>query len=183
MACQSIVALPKACGSTAKVAGIEKVWMISYSDVAQISGTISEIYTLSNSGVVNALGVTAGSSDKFVEIGINRSSVGLDEKLTKNIELGNSFFTQTFKLTLTDLTTANRQFVESVLNQPVVVLVKSRTRNYFIAGLNGQLELTDLEGGTGTKEEDLIGYNLTFTGIESMLVPLVDSTLIPNIIA
>ena len=180
MACKSIVALIKACGSVAKMAGLEKVWMISYNDVPYISGT--DVYTLSASGIVNALGVTSSSAVKFVEIGINRGGAGLDEKMSKNIQLGNSFFTQTFKLTLTDLTTENRQFVESVLNQPVIVLVKSRTKNYFIAGLSGMLELAELDGGTGTKEDDLIGYNLTFNGLESMLVPLVDPTLIPDII-
>ncbi|SFW91351.1 hypothetical protein SAMN05661012_06768, partial [Chitinophaga sancti] len=48
---------------------------------------------------------------------------------------------------------------------------------------NGQMELSALEGGTGTAEADLIGHTLTFTGTDTKLIQQVDSSLIPTITA
>ena len=173
MACVSITALPRACGSEGIVAGLEKMYMISYSDYAS--------HTLATNGIVSAM--TLDADKTFVEIGLLRSSSGLNETLTKNLENGQSFLTQTMTLVLADLTVENKNWIESIMNQPVAVLIKTRTGKYFAAGLSGQFELSGLEGGTGLKEGDLMGYTLTFSGIDTKLIPQVDSTIVADLIA
>lgn len=175
MACTSLVALPRACGSEGVVGGLEKLYMISHID---LSGTTT--YTTSSGGVVNNISLDAGK--KYVEIGLLKSTAGVKETMTKNAQNGTLYFTQSLTLVLGNLTLENKAFVESVMNQPVSVLIKSRTGNYYVAGLNGQFELESLEGGTGTAEGDLVGYTLTFSGVDTKLVPQVDASIVSTLI-
>lgn len=181
MACSSLIALPRACG-TGVVAGLEKLYMIAYNDLATADGATNEnTYTTSTGGIVNDIGLDSGK--KFVEIGLLKSTAGLAEALTKDTTKGTSFLTQTFTLVLGDLTVENKAWIESVMNQPVAILIKSRTGKFFVTGLNGQFELSALAGGTGTADADLIGYTLTFSGIDTKLIPQVDGTIIADLIA
>ena len=179
MSCTSITALPRACGQGV-VAGLEKVYMITFQDLAPATGTLNT-YTLSTGGIINEIGLDSGK--KFVEIGLLKSTAGLNEALTKDNSKGTSFLTQTFKLVLGDMTNENKTWVESVMNQPVAVLIKTRTGKYFASGLNGLFELSALEGGTGTAEADMIGYTLTFTGVDTKLTSQVDSTIVSGLIS
>lgn len=178
MACTSLTALPRACGTEGIVAGLEKAYMISFSELTP--GSDGNVYTTAVNGMLSAITVATGKM--FVEIGLLKSTAGLNEALTKNAQNGTAFFTQTFTLVLSDITVDNKTFVESVLNQPVGLLIRTRTGNYFAAGLNGQLELATLTGGTGIAEGDLTGYTLTFTGIDTKLIPQVDPTIIAGLL-
>ncbi|MBS1632685.1 MAG: hypothetical protein JST10_08945, partial [Bacteroidetes bacterium] len=119
----------------------------------------------------------------YVEIGLLKNTSGLNEKLTKDPTKGTSFMTQTFTLVLSDLTIENQTFVKSVKDQPVSVIYKSRTGKFFVVGLNGQFEITNIEGGTGTAEADLIGYTLTFEGNSPSVAMLIDDSLVASLIA
>ena len=178
MACSSLVALLRQCGSEGIIGGLEKLYMISYSDLAVVSGT--SIYTTATNGVVNDIGLASGKT--FVEIGLLKSSSGLKESLVKENTKGISFFTQEFTLVLGDLTIENRNWVQAVLNQPVAAILKSRTGKYFAVGLNGQFEISGVESGTGQSESDAFGYNMTFQGLSTSLIPQVDSSLVPDLI-
>lgn len=178
MACSSIVALPRVCGAEGVVAGLEELYMIAHTDLATVSGTTN--HTTASNGVVNDIGLD--SAKKYVQIGLLKSTAGLNEALTKNAQTGTAFLTQTFTLVLSNLSTENKQFIESVMNQPVSILIKSRTGKWFVAGLNGQFELSALEGGTGIAEGDLIGYTLTFTGLSTKMIPQVDESIITTLI-
>lgn len=181
MACPSLIALPRACGTAGIMAGLEKVYMIAFNDLAVPQGqTTDEVYTESVNGMISAIGLD--SSKSFAEVGLLKSTAGLNEKLTKDSKTGTAFLTQTFTLVLPDLTADNRIFVNSVMNQPVAVLIKTRTGRFYVAGLNGQLELADMDGGTGTAEGDLNGYNLTFNGIDTKLISQVDPTIVADLI-
>lgn len=180
MACTSIVALPRACGTAGVIAGLEKLYITSFADLAPASGTAGTPVYTQTSEVISDIGFLTGKC--FVEVGMLKSTSGLKETLTKDTKNGVAFLTQTFTLTLSDLTPENRTFIESVLTQPVAILIKTRTGKYFAAGLNGQFELSALDGGTGTAESDLIGHTLTFTGLDTQLIPNVDQSLIPTII-
>lgn len=179
MACTSIVAVPKACGSKVQ-GGINKLYIIGFEDLAPVAGSpTGEVYAVT-SGLVSNIGLDA--SKKFVEIGLLKETAGLSEKWTIDPSKGSAFSTQTATLAVSDLTSENRTFITSLMNRPVAILFKARTGKYYVAGLNGEFELSDLEGGTGTAAGDLNGYNLTFSGIASDLITQVDPTLIATLI-
>lgn len=174
MACNSLTALPRVCADGV-LAGLEKVYVVAFKD---FTGTT--IYSAATNGTVNAVYLTSGK--KFVEVGLLKSTAGLSEKLTKDYTKGTSFYTQSFTLVLGDLNTENRTFIQDVTNQPVAVIYKTRTGKYFVIGLNGQFELKEVAGGTGTAEADLIGHTLTFEGISATIAPLLDTTILSSLI-
>ena len=176
MACSSITSLPRAC-STGIMAGLAEVYMIAYNDLQSITPGTSAVYSTASNGVVNNVGLVTNKN--FVLIGTLKSTAGLKETLNKDVQKGIYFFNQNLSIFLSDLTLENIAFIQSVLYQPVSVLLKSRTKKYFIIGLNGLFELTAIDGGTGTAEGDTIGYNLIFQGISRKLAALVDDSIIP----
>ncbi|RZK04520.1 MAG: hypothetical protein EOO46_16495 [Flavobacterium sp.] len=156
--------------------------MVAFSDMGpHADSTTGDVYTTATGGTVNAIQMDSGK--KFVEIGLLKNTSGLNEALTKDSTKGISFFTQTFTLVLGDVTIENKAFVESVMNQPVAVIIKTRTGKYFAAGLNGLFELASAEGGTGVAETDLIGYTLTFSGLSTGTMKLVDPSIVAGLIA
>jgi len=180
MACNSLTALPRVCAEGV-LAGVEKVYIIAFNDLAPISSGTTEVYSGNTSGIIVQIGLDAGK--KFVEVGLLKSTSGLNEAMTKDNTKGTSFFTQTFTIVLSDLTTENSEFIKNVSNQPVAIIYKSRTGKYFAAGLNGQFEISGVEGGTGVAEADLIGHTLTFNGISKTVAPIVLDTIVPGLIA
>jgi len=175
MSCSSLTALPRECNEGV-IAGLERVYMIAFKDLQKITGS-EEVFSADTTGTV----VQINTSNGFVEIGLLKSTSGLEEKLTKDPAKGTCYFTQTFKLVLGDLTSANQNFIASVVNQPVAVIYKTRTGLFFVVGLNGQFEVTSVTGGTGVAESDMIGYQVDFAGISKTTAPLVSSALVTTL--
>lgn len=180
MACNSLSSLPRSC-SEGVLAGLEKVYIIAFKDLVPVSTGSTEVYSTSGSGVVNEIGLASGKT--FVEIGLLKSTSGLNETLTKDNTKGTSFFTQVYTLVLGDLNTDNQAFIKNVQNQPVSMIYKTRTGKYFVIGLNGQFEVSGIEGGTGVAEADLIGHTLTFSGISTSVASLIDESIVTDLIA
>lgn len=177
MACLSIAALVKECGAEGSVGGSDKVYMVAHNDLAVVSGT--SVYSMVNDEVTE-IGLDSGKT--FVEIALLKSTSGLNIEFTKNDQTASNYFTHTFTLVLGGMTKANYQFVESVRFQPVVVLLKTRTNKWFVVGLNGQLELSALTGGSGVAEGDLNGYTLTFSGIDGKQPLHVNDLIVADLI-
>ncbi|WP_322518635.1 hypothetical protein U0033_26610 [Chitinophaga sancti] len=177
MACESIIALAKSCGEN-KISGVQNLYIIRYADLVETNGST---YTVSTAGLISDINIV--TAKQFVPVGLLKNTAVLNETLNKNLQTGTSYMTQTFTLVLSDLTTENKTFIESVMNQEVAIVIRTKTGKYYAAGLNGQMELSALEGGTGTAEADLIGHTLTFTGTDTKLIQQVDSSLISTITA
>lgn len=180
MACISLTALPISCFAGID-AGIQKVYAIAFKDLKAINTGTTEVYSAATNGVVNTVGLVSGKT--FVEIGLAKDASGVTEKLTKDIAKGVSFYTQSFTLRLNDLTIENATFIQAVTNQPVAVIYKTRQGKYFIIGLNGLLEVTQSEGGTGTASADGSGFTLTFEGSSPTVAPFIDPTIIASLVA
>lgn len=185
MSCISIEGLSLECGAEGNVGGIERVYMLAAKDLAPTTGTPGDPdYTFATTDVVNAIGVASGKN--FVEIGLLKETAGLKETITVNDQTGSAFFNNEFSLTLAGITTENRDFVKSVLQQPVVVIVKTfkeSTPQYLVTGLNRQLKLSAGEGGTGIARTDLSGYKLTFSGFSSKAIAIVDNTIMADLLS
>jgi hypothetical protein len=174
MACNSLSALPRVCAEGV-LAGVEKVYIIAYKDLEPINSGTTDVYSATTAGTIVQIAVVSGKS--YVEIGLLKSTSGLNEAMTKDNTKGTSFFTQTFTIVLSDLTTENSQFIKNVSNQAVSILYRSRTGKWFAVGLNGQFEVSGIEGGTGVAEADLIGHTLTFNGISTTVAPIMLDSL------
>lgn len=181
MACSSLVALPRVCSTDGIVGGLQELHMIAFADLAPVSGSTLTYAQAAPGGIVNQIGLQA--TKKFIKIDILKSTSGLEEVMTKDYQKGSLFFTQKLNLILGGNTVINQAFIQSVLSQPVVIIVKSRTGLYFVAGLTGQFELDSLTGGSGVAEADLNGFSLGFGGVSTTFAPMVDPTILSTIFA
>jgi len=179
MACNSLIAVSRLCG-TSIIPGSEKLWMLAFKDTYAISGT--DVYTIGTaSNMVNAIGVTG--SINFVEIGYLRDSAGFDSEGTIDPARGVAFSTNTLSFKLGDLTVENQQFLESVLTQPVVAILKLRTGKYYALGLTGQLQMSAFTATSGRAAADEVSYQLTFNEITGLTPYVVDPTIIASLIS
>lgn len=183
MACTSLVELPLSCGSEGNMGGVQKLYIIAHKDLAPASGVAgTPIYTTAVNGMIDDIGLV--TAKYFVEVGLLKSVAGLKETGVFNEQTGSAYVTQEFTLTLAGITNENRVFVESVFNQPVAIIVQGRseTPKFYAAGLNGLFKISAMEGGTGTAEADLNGYTLTFSGLDTKPVRLVETALITDLL-
>lgn len=179
MACESLTSITRVCNPEGILGGLGKLYMMTFADAQNITGT-DKIYTTAISGLISEIGVKTGKM--FVDIALLQSTAGLNEELTKNLQTGTAFLTRTLTTVVQGLSTENRAWVDNVINQPVIAIVKTRSGSYFAAGLDGEMELATLAGGTGIAEGDLQGYTLTFTGVSGKLIPGVDPTIIADLL-
>jgi len=178
MACLSLEEVIKECGAAGIMGGADDLLVMSFND-ADALGVDGKIYAMT-AGIVSEIG--RKTTKKFVKISMPPETGGLNEALTKNIQNGSSYFTQTLTLVLQKLNVDNRDFILSVIDQPIVAIVRTPNGKYFAAGLSGRLQLTTADGGTGIAAGDLQGRTLTFTGNEDSPFPEVDAALIADLL-
>ena len=73
MACKSVTSYSKQCGKGIN-GGVQKLWIIGYSDLGVISGSTENFALASGSTVVSNIALTSGST-KFVSVGLLKESV------------------------------------------------------------------------------------------------------------
>ena len=173
MACQSLTSLPLVCGSEGLQAGIQRLYMIAYNDLATVASSTLN-YALATNGVVNQIGLDG--SKTFVEIGTLKNVNGLDSAGVFN-ENGTQYETITFTTQLTDITPEHEAFVDSVKGQEVAVIVQSKSSKYFVAGIHNGLKMSALTKSVGKADSDLIGYTMTFTGNDTLGIKLVEPAI------
>ena len=180
MACPSLVALARDCQG-AQIGGAETIYAISFKDLVPVSSATTEVYSASSNNIVISVG-TSGST-KFVKIAVAKNTAGFTESLKKDLTTGTNYIEQKVTIDVQGLSTENRNFVESVRYQPIALLVKTRTKKWFLIGADGELELSALEAGIGVKADDGQGYKMTFDGVSANLALPVDSTIIASIVS
>ena len=77
---------------------------------------------------------------------------------------------------------AAKEFIDGLSQQPVALIIKLRSGNYIITGLNGFCELTDISEDTGTKNSDMNGYQLKLTGVDEGITKTIDPTYVRSIV-
>lgn len=178
MACLSLEEVQRECGAAGIMGGADDLLVMSYNDAEPV-GLDGKVYAIT-AGVVSEIG--RKTTKKFVKVSMPPETGGLAEALTANIQNGSSFFTQTLTLVMQKLSVVNRDFVLSVMNQPIIAIVRTPNGKYYAGGLGGRLQLATADGGTGIAAGDLQGRTLTFTGNEDNPFPEVDAALIPDLI-
>lgn len=175
MACKSISAFLHDCGKFTQN-GLNKIYMIGYHDLLPVSGS-TDVYATSVDGIVNEIGKTVGKS--FVKVDQTKKTGGLKETTTIN-DNGSVDFTAEFTLSIDNFGAKNKAFTESLIGVPVVALVQLRSGVWVAIGLDGEFELRSAEG---TLDDANNLRALTFSGNIDGLIPEVDKTIVPALIA
>lgn len=177
--CGSVVAYTKQCGRGIS-GGVGKMWIISANDLGVISGSTEAYAFASGSTVVSNIALATGKT--FVSVGLLKESVSFKGTAKRDSSTG-SFENQTeTSITISSISDVAKTFIDSLLQAPVAILMKLRSGTYVVTGLNGFTELTDIDEASGTKNGDMNGYILKFSGVQESLTSTVDPSLIATIV-
>ena len=176
MACSSLTALARACGSEANIGGSEKLYMIAHKDLDVVTG--STYYSVTNGMVTD---IQPADTKSFVEMGQLKATTGINWEYVNNPSTASFYYNNTLTTVLAGINATNHSWIDNTRGQAVVAMVKTKTGKFVILGLDGDLELATDTGGTGIGLDDLNGSTLTFTsaGKKAMIV---DDTLAASLI-
>lgn len=173
MSCSSVSSYVFDCG-TSRVSGTRKLYIVAYKDVSSVTidGT---------SGLVTA--ITLAGSNKFVNIQVPKNVVGFGVGIDKNQENQTLQFTSEVTFPLNQYDNTTKKWVESIANQPVMVLLELRNNNFVLVGYEGFLELSTLTGGSEAAGNGKLGFNITLQSTDSSLPQIVDPTIVAALLA
>jgi hypothetical protein len=152
------------------VGGIPEFYVTEFENVPQANITVS-------SGVVTAIDCSSGK--KFWVYQMEKSDADFTETLTSSVDNGTAFYQQVLNATLKKMTAAQRNNLEKLAKNRVMVIVKDRNGLYWIAGRTNGLDMTAGTTQTGRAFGDLNGHTLTLTGMEAAKAEQVTASLIP----
>ncbi len=155
------------CGQS--VGGVKTFWIIetdNISSVTEVSGNITAI--------------TKASGKIFRKYQLVLETSNAAEDLTSNIANGTSFSTQTVLLVINKQQLAIRNEILLMSRRYVTIVAQDSNDVYHLYGrVNGLLLSSKIT--TGTAWADRNGYEITFTGKETEIAPIVDSAVISTL--
>lgn len=150
------------------VSGLDAIFFVNYADYDPESGIT---YDVTNTDLVTE--ITGVSNLYKYELKGNNSFI---QNVTSSRENGTTYFEQVLTVELKKMDVAmHKTFKLLAYGRPHVV-VKTRTNQYFLAGLERGMDLTTGSVETGTALGDFNGYKLTFTGMENIPANFLDCT-------
>lgn len=148
------------------VGGLKKIYITEWQNLS--STTVS-------SGVCTAITLVAGK--KFWIFDVAKGTASSTDTLTASVENGTRFYTQTVNTVLHKMTAANRNIVEGLERNLLLVVTEDNNGNKFIYGRQRGMDVLTGEGASGVAFGDLNGYTLAMTGMEPARAESVTATL------
>lgn len=157
--------------------GVVDFWIANFADVTSIA------YNAGETQVVGITGTTASgaTSGFFYKVSVNKESSGFVDTSEISIPDGRASFTPTVTIKIPGMDSDTREIFKSLSQATVMVIFKTVTGEYFIAGLDNGLDMSAGTFSTGVSRTDFKGLELTLSGLESEPVISIDSSLIANI--
>jgi len=150
------------------VGGIDAVYFINYGD---FNPEVDVTYDVTDTDLITTI-ANVTSLYKYELKGNNT----LSQKPVTSRENGTTYIEQTLPIELKKLDISmHKTFKLLAYGRPHVV-VKNRTNQYFIAGLERGMDMTDGNIELGTALGDFNGYKMTFTGMENIPANFLDCT-------
>lgn len=142
------------------VSGIDAVYFINY---GAYDAEADVTYNVTNTNVIDTID-NVTTVYKYELKGAN----GLDETIQTSRDNGTTFFEQvlTIQLKKQDFT-MHKNVALMAYGRPHII-VKTRTNQFKLVGLERGADLTAGNIGTGVQMGDFNGYNLTFTAMENL---------------
>ena len=151
-------------------------------------GGIAEIYiaelanksTLTTtSGVITAF--TMLSTKKFWTYFVEKEDATFTDTITVSAENGTKYSEQTGTFTIKQMTSSNRNELELMAQNKLMVIAKDNNGVYWLFGENNGLDVTTIAAATGKAYGDLNGYTISFAGKETVSSKAVTGSLIATL--
>lgn len=148
------------------VGGLDAIYIINYGDYSYptdftFDGTYPDMIDDIN-GVATVY--------KFELKGAN----SFEQTVTSSRDNGTTFVEQTLTINLKQQSALKHKLVKLLAYGRPHVIIRTRSNQYFLAGLERGMDLTTGVVSNGTALGDMNGYTLTFVGQENILANMLD---------
>lgn len=149
------------------ISGLDAVYFINYGINYPTDVTFS-----ATPGQEDVITAVAGITDlyKWELKGAN----SFEQTIQTSRDNGTTFFEQTVVAQFKVLDITTHKTVKLLAYGRPHIVVRTRSGNYFLAGLERGCDVTAGTISSGTAMGDFNGYNLTFTGMENIPAPFLD---------
>ena len=148
------------------VSGLDAIYFINYGDYNPETGVT---YDVTDTDLITA--VTGVSSLYKYELKGSNSFV---QNINTSRENGTTFVEQVLTVQLKKQDVATHKTVKLLAYGRPHIVVKTRTNQYFLMGLERGADMTAGTIDSGTAMGDFNGYNLTFTAMENIPANFLD---------
>lgn len=151
-------------------------------------GGVAEIYITelankstftSSSGIITAF--TLASTKKFWTYFVEKENATFTDTTIVSPENGTKFNEQGGTFMIKQMTASNRNELELMAQNRVMVIVKDNNGIYWLLGESNGLDVTNIAAATGKAYGDLNGYTITFAGREVYSAKQVTSSLLATL--
>jgi hypothetical protein len=144
------------------IAGLDAIYFVNYGEY----DPETDVTYSATSGLEDMIDTMSGITTvyKFELKGTN----SYQETVNTSRENGTTFFTQELTVTLKKQDAKTHKTVKLLSYGRPHIFVRGRDNTYRIAGLFRGCDVSAATIASGTEMGDLVGYNLTFTGMENI---------------
>jgi len=150
-------------------------------------GGLSYIYVLGGASGATVSGVTYDSADQvtgatgsgtFYKFQLKRGSSSLQQTVNKNFENGTIYYTPELKIVFYYYQASLRdQVLLLAQNDNLQIIGVDRNGTQYLLGLSNGLYVSAGTAATGTAFADRNGWEITMTGMEPSLAPVINGSL------
>ena len=147
--------IPLACLES--TGGVKNVYIGAFSDTTTFTYDADEIID------------TVTSTESFYTFKFRPQTASYGEELSKSLENGTTFWTQTLTMIFHKMDAAKRNNMLLLSGTSMHVIVETQNGDYWWLGLANGADVSATTSGAGQAYGDLNGYNLTITGLEPIM--------------
>jgi hypothetical protein len=149
------------------VSGLDAIYIINYGDYnpdpVSLGGNVTYSATAGLEDVITEIG-SVSTVYKFELKGAN----SFEQTIQTSRDNGTTFFEQALTIQLKKQDAATHKTIKLLAYGRPHIIVRTRSNQFFIAGLQRGCDVTAGTVSSGTAMGDFNGYNLTFTGMENV---------------
>ena len=152
MSCVFTSGIPLAC--LENTGGVKNVYMGAFDEATAFTYDAEDIID------------TVTSTETYYTFKFRPQTAGFTEELTKSLENGTTFWTQTATMIFHKMDAAKRNKMLSLSGAQLHVIVETQNGDYWWLGLANGADVSAVANGAGLAYGDKNGYDLTITGLE-----------------
>ena len=154
------------------LSGIKRILFTEYANLDQTNAAKFAL----TANVVTTL--VLATTKLFREYKLGREMAEASDNATGNAETKINIYTPTITFTINGFTTVQRNELDLLMKNYLIAIIERKNGTYWIAGLDGGLDVAEIQTAFGKKWEDFSGNIVSLVGKSATRMLEVDSSLI-----
>ena len=154
------------------ISGIKRILFTEYANLDQTN--VAKFALTAN--VVTTL--VLATSKLFRAYNLDRQMAEASDNATGNVETKINIYAPTITFTINGFTTVQRTELDLLMKNYLIAIIERKNGTYWIAGLDGGLDVTEIQTAFGKNFEDFSGNIVSLVGKSATRMLEVDSSLI-----